>query len=150
MKILANSIEDYLEQIPEDRREALTAIRQVVNRNLNPGFQEGLQYGFPSWFVPHSVFPPGYHCDPKEPLPFCAMASQKNFFAWYGNFMYGDQQIAAQFQADVSAEGKKLDMGKSCVRFKKFADIPLESIGAAVRRVAVDEYIARYLAAIAK
>ena len=150
MKIIADSIEEYLAQIPDDRREALTAIREVVNANLNPGFKEAMQYNMPSWVIPHSVFPPGYHCDPKQPLPFCAMANQKNFTAWYSMFLYMNPDHLQQFQDDVAAEGKKLDMGKSCVRFKKAGDIPLTAIGNAVRWITADEYISRYQAALVK
>ena len=145
----ATTVEALLAGLPEDRRKALKAVRAVILENLSSGYEEGIQYGMIGYYVPHSVFPPGYHCDPKQPLPFAGLASQKNHMAIYLMCVYGDPKLDAWFQKAWKATGKKLDMGKSCVRFKKLEDVPLKVLGQVIKKVPVEKYIKSYEATLA-
>ena len=145
----ATTVEALLAGLPEDRRKALKAVRAVILENLSPGYEEGIQYGMIGYYVPHSVFPPGYHCDPKQPLPFAGLASQKNHMAIYLMGVYGDPKLDAWFQKAWKATGKKLDMGKSCVRFKKLENVPLKVLGQVIKKVPVEKYIKSYEATLA-
>jgi hypothetical protein len=140
----AATVNAYLSSLPQDRREALEAVRKVILANLDKDYEEGIQYGMIGYYVPHRVFPPGYHCDPKQPLPFASVASQKNHMAIYLMCVYGSQEQEKLFKEAWAKTGKKLDMGKSCVRFKKLSDIPLEVIGEAIKRVPAKKYIEQY------
>jgi hypothetical protein len=148
MQSKAATVEQYLAELPEDRREAVQAVRQTILKNLPKGCQEGMQYGMIGYFLPHSVYPPGYHCDPKQPLPFAYLASQKNYISVYLGCVYADPEHEAWFREAWAKTGKKLDMGKSCVRFKKLDDVPLNVIGQAIKRVSVKKFIERYESAI--
>ena len=130
--------------LPEDRLEAITAIREVILKNLHKGYEEGMQWRMPSYFVPLSAYPAGYNCQPDQPLPFVGLASQKNHMAFYGFCIYMNEELKNRFVADWKKTGKKLDMGKSCVRFKKLEDVPLKVIGDAVKRVPMKKYIKQY------
>ena len=130
--------------LPEDRREAITAIREVILKNLPKGYEEGMQWGMPSYFVPLSAYPAGYNCQPDQQLPFVGLASQKNHMAFYGFCIYMDEALKNRFVEDWEKTGKRLDMGKSCVRFKKLEDVPLKVIGATVKRVPMKKYIKQY------
>lgn len=142
MQSKATSVEQYLAELPEDRRQAIQAVRQVVLKNLDKDYEEGIQYGMIGYYVPHRVYPSGYHCDPKQPLPFASLASQKNHMVLYLMCVYGDSEHARWFQEAWAKTGKKLDMGKSCLRFKKLDDLALDVIGEAIRRVPAKKYIA--------
>ena len=123
MKIEADSPEDYLAQLPEDRKEAMTQLREVILKNLPGGFVEMMNYNMPSYVVPHSLYPAGYHCDPKLPLPFMSIASQKNFVALYHMGVYANPDVMTWFTEEYAKHCKyKLDMGKSCIRFKRLDD----------------------------
>ncbi|MEZ5977343.1 MAG: DUF1801 domain-containing protein [Planctomycetota bacterium] len=135
MKSSATTVDAYLASLPADRREAIEAVRAVVRKNLDRKIAEGVQYGMVGWFVPHSVYPAGYHCDPKQPLPFASLASQKSHMALYLFCIYGDAEEKARFVEEWKATGKKLDMGASCVRFKKLEDVPLDVVGRAIERM---------------
>ncbi|MCA9001360.1 MAG: DUF1801 domain-containing protein [Planctomycetes bacterium] len=148
MQSKATTVAEYLAELPEDRRKAISALRKVIKANLGKGFKEGMQYGMIGYFVPHSIYPAGYHCTPEQPLPFASLASQKNHMAFYSFFLYQDPEALKQFQDEWKASGQKLDMGKSCVRFKKIENVPLDAIGNAVARVSVDQYVAAYEAAL--
>src|SRR6186713_2058177 len=154
MQSQATTVAAYLASLPPDRRAAVEAVLRVVRANLDSTYQEGMSYGMIGWCVPHSVFPAGYHCDPKLPLPFASLASQKGHMALYlmGLYIDADRQepeLARWFREAWTKTGKKLDMGKACVRFKKIEDVPLEVVGEAIRRMPAKEYIARYTAALA-
>jgi hypothetical protein len=149
MQSKATTVDQYLAELPADRREALQAVRKVIIKNLSKGYEEGMLYGAIAYFVPHSVYPPGYHCDPKQPLPFAGLASQKNHMSISLMCVYGDPDHEAWFRTAWVKSGKKLDMGKSCVRFKKIDDVPLEVIGQAIRRVPAKKFIAYYESVIA-
>ena len=149
MQSQATTVEEYLASLPEDRREALSAVRETIRSNLGEGFEEGMQYGMIGYYVPHRLYPAGYHCNPKEPLPYAALASQKNYMSVYLGCVYGSEEEAMWFRDAYLATGKKLDMGKSCVRFKRLADLPLEVIGEAIARVSLEQFVARYEAVLA-
>lgn len=150
MQSTATTVDAYLGELPEDRRVAIQAVREVIVSNLGKGYQEGMQYGMIGYFVPHSVYPPGYHCNPKQPLPFASLASQKNHMAIYLFCIYGSEEETERFQKAWLATGMKLDMGKGCVRFKRLEDVPLEVVGEAIRRMPVDKFVARYESNIKK
>lgn len=140
----ATSVAEYLKELPEDRRSAIESLRQTILASLDEGYEEGVQYGMIGYYVPHRVFPAGYHCDPKQPLPFASIASQKNHMAFYCMGVYMDAELAAWFEGAWKKTGKKLDMGKCCVRFKKIEDVPLDVVGEVIRRMPAARYIARY------
>lgn len=146
MQSKATTVAKYLEELPPERRAAISAVRNVVLKSLDRDFQEGMQYGMIGYFVPHSVYPAGYHCDPRQPLPYAGLASQKNHMSLYFMSAYGEQDTWLRDQ--FAKAGKKLDMGKCCIRFKKLEDLPLDVIGEAIRRVPADKYIAHYESAI--
>ncbi len=138
----------YIDSLPEDRRAAIRAVRAAVNKGLAKGYKEGVQYAAIGWYVPHSIYPDGYHCDPTQGVPFAGLASQKNYMGLYLMCVYGDEKHRAWFQKAWAKSGKKLSMGKSCVRFKNVDDVPLDVVTEAVRRVPVDAFLAHYEAAI--
>ena len=138
------TVTQYLATLEPDRKKALQAVRKVIKANLDPKVKEGIQYGMIGYFIPHSVYPDGYHCSPDQPLPFMSVASQKNHMAVYLFCIYGDDAEAARFEKQWAKSGKKLDMGKSCVRFKKLEDLCLTSIGAAVKRMTAARFIKHY------
>ena len=145
MQYHVNTPEEYMEAIPEERRPYIEKLRDTINSNLPKGFQEGTGYGMLSWSIPHSTYPAGYHCDPKTPLPFLSIASQKNFVALYHMGVYADKEIHDWFVSEYPKYSKtKLDMGKSCVRFKKPEAIPYELIGELVSKMTPQQWIDLY------
>ena len=144
----AKTVRAYLASLPPERCAAIEAVRRVILKNLPKGYAEGMQYGMIGYFVPHAIYPAGYHCDPEQPVPFAGLASQKQYMSVDLNAMYGGGVDEDWVRARFDAAGKKLDMGKCCIRFKKLDDLPLEVIGEAIRRVPVKTYIAQYESAI--
>lgn len=145
MQNQANSPEDYISQVPEDRQEALKKLRKTIHNNLPKEFEEGIQYGMIGYYVPHSVYPDGYHCDPKTPLPFMSFASQKNSINLYHSGIYVVPEIHDWFVNEYPKHSKrKLDMGKSCIRFKKIDEIPFNLIGELCTKLSVSEWINIY------
>ncbi|QQS09171.1 MAG: DUF1801 domain-containing protein [Phycisphaerales bacterium] len=154
MKSTATTVKEYLASLPEDRRAAVEAIRTVILKNLDKDYEEVMQYGMIGYVVPHRVFPQGYHCDPKQPLAFAGLASQKNYIGVYLMGLYieagggaakdaGDEE--GWFRAAWAKTGKKLDMGKCCVRFKRLEDAALDVIGEAIKRMPAKKYLGYYL-----
>ena len=141
MQSKATTVEQYLSELPEDRRKALEVVRQVILKNLDKDYEEGMQYGMIGYYVPHRAYPAGYHCDPKQPLPFANLASQKNHMALYLMCVYGESDLSRWFRQAWAKTGKKLDMGKACVRFKKAEDLALDVIAEAIKRVPAKTYI---------
>ncbi len=141
----AATVVQYLAELPSDRRDAIDAVRRLVLKNLDNGFEEGMQYGMIGYFVPHSRFPQGYHCDPKQPLPFAGLASQKNHMSLYLMPLYGESDLLRRFEQLWSKSGKKLDMGKCCIRFKKVEDLDFSAIQDLLRSVSAEKYITHYL-----
>jgi len=147
----ANTPEEYVEQLPEDRKQAVQKIRAVIKKNLPKGFEEGINYKMLGFYVPHSKFPEGYHCDPKLPLPFINLASQKNSVNLYHMGIYAKKELLDWFVKEYTKYCKyKLDMGKSCIRFKKMDDIPFDLIGELSSKMTVNEWINTYKSAIKK
>jgi uncharacterized protein YdhG (YjbR/CyaY superfamily) len=145
MQIKADSPEEYIDQLPEDRKEAISQLRKVILDNLPEGFVETMSYGMIGYVVPHSIYPQGYHCDPKLPLPFMNIASQKNYIAVYHMGMYGDKKLFDWFADEYTKRTKsKPDMGKSCIRFKKFDKIPYELIGELTSKISLEEWKSIY------
>ena len=137
----ATTVDKYLAELPEDRRAAIQAVREVILENLDHEFEEGMTYGMIGYYVPHSVYPAGYHCDPSQPLGFANLASQKNHMALYMMCLYVDQKLRTSFESEWKKAGKKLDMGKACLRFKNVDDLALDVIGKAIRQVSARKYI---------
>ncbi|RMF04730.1 MAG: DUF1801 domain-containing protein [Bacteroidetes bacterium] len=151
MTYQADTPEDYIAQLPADRQGPMRALRQTLLDNLPEGFEECISYNMIGYVVPHARYPDGYHVNPKLPLPFINIASQKNFIALYHNGIYADPELLAWFQAEYPKHSKrKLDMGKSCIRFKKVEELPLELIAELAQKMDVDTWIARYEAAVKK
>jgi hypothetical protein len=144
MQSKAKTVEQYLAELPADRRSAIEAVRKVLRKNLDKQYQEGMQYGMIGYYVPHSVYPAGYHCDPKQPLPFVCLGSQKNYMSLHLACVYSDSAQYKWFQKAWAETGKKLDMGKACVRFKKVDDLALDVVGEVIRRNPVKAYIKMY------
>lgn len=145
MKIKASSPEEYISKVPEDRKEAMSKLRQTILKNLPKGFAECMSYGMIGYCVPHSLYPAGYHCDPKQPLPFMAIASQKHFIAVYHMGMYAKKELLDWFTKEYPKHCKsKPDMGKSCVRFKKVEDIPYKLIAELTKKMSAAEWIKIY------
>lgn len=158
MQSKAATVSQYLAELPEDRRIAISAVRDVVRANIDADIEERMNYGMIGWVVPHSVYPPGYHVTPKLPLPYAALASQKAYMSLYMSLVYcgsgqdGDpeQNPDLQWLRERWAQtGKKLDMGKGCIRFKKLDDLPLDVLAEAIRRVPTRRYIESYESGLA-
>jgi uncharacterized protein YdhG (YjbR/CyaY superfamily) len=143
MKSNATTVEEYLQKLPADRRKAINAMREVILANLPKGYVECISYGMIGYVVPHRLYPAGYHCNPKLPLPYAILGSQKNHMALHLMTVYGDPAMEKWLRQAWAATGKKLDLGKGCLRFKKIEDVPLEVIGQFIARVSVKDYIAR-------
>jgi len=145
MQFKAVDADDYISKIPEERQAAMKKLRAVIKKNIPKGFKEGVGYGMMGWSVPHSKYPAGYHCKPEDPLPFIGIASQKNFIAVYHMGIYAIPSLHKWFVAEhIKASQKKLDMGKSCLRYKKPEDIPYDLIGELVSKITPDEWIEVY------
>lgn len=151
MQSTATSIEAYLEEIPAERKEAFTKLRETILENIPKGFVEQMSYGMIGYVVPHSIYPDGYHCDPKLPLPFINIASQKNFIALYHMGIYANPVLLNWFITEYPKHStQKLDMGKSCIRYKKMDLIPFELIAELVQKMSVQEWITCYESVVKK
>lgn len=141
-------VASYLAALPDDRRATLSAVRAVILANRDPVIEEGIQYGMIGYFIPHAVYPAGYHADPRQPVPFAALAAQKSHLALYLHALYAAPELLPWFEASWKATGTKLDMGKSCVRFKTLADVPLDVLAELLRRLPAKDHLARYVASL--
>jgi len=144
MQSSAKTVEEYIKELPANRREAVGEIRDVIKINLPSGYEEGMQYGMIGYFVPLSMFPSGYLNNKNTPLPYISLASQKQYISIYLMAIYGDKKRDKWFREEYEKSGKKLNMGKSCVRARKLEDFPLDVIGKAVALVKPDELISLY------
>lgn len=145
MRIEAENVKEYLDKIPEDRKSAMNKLYETISKNLPKGFEEGVSYGMMGWDVPLSMYPAGYHCTPGQPLPFLGMASQKNSINLYHMGIYAKPDLHDWFVAEYPKHCKrKLDMGKSCIRFKKPEEIPFELIGELVQKMSPQEWVEIY------
>jgi uncharacterized protein YdhG (YjbR/CyaY superfamily) len=135
----------YIKELPADRKEAVSELRNAVLKNIPEGFTEVMSYGMLGYVVPHEIYPAGYHCNPKLPLPFVAIASQKNFIAFYHMGIYANPKLLRWFVEEYPKHSKsKLDMGKSCVRFKKPEHIPYKLIGELMKKMSVENWVEVY------
>ncbi len=150
MQSKAQTVAQYLAELPPDRRAAIKAVRAVMRKNLDKGFKEVMAYGMIGYVVPHKLFPAGYHCDPTQPLPYAGLASQKNHMSVYLMCCYGDSKRERWLREEFAKAGKKLDMGKACIRFKKLEDLPLNVIGQAMKNAPLKQYVAAYESTLAK
>jgi uncharacterized protein YdhG (YjbR/CyaY superfamily) len=145
MQSKALSVSEYLAEIPQEGKIAFTKLRETILNNIPKGFKECMNYGMLGYVVPHEIYPSGYHCDPKLPLPFISIASQKNFIAIYHMGIYANPTLLQWFVNEYPKHSKqKLDMGKSCIRFKNLDAIPFELIGALIQKISVQEWIDYY------
>lgn len=145
MQSKAPTPDAYIAEMPEERQKAFNKLRSVIRKNIPKGFKETMGYGMMGYCVPHSLYPAGYHCNPKDPLPFMGIASQKNFIAVYHMGVYADPALLKWFvNAHAKASPKKLDMGKSCIRYKKPDDIPFELIGELASKMTPQQWIDLY------
>lgn len=145
MNYKASTPDEYIAVIPEERRAPIEKLRNVINQNLPDGFEECISYGMIGWVVPHSKYPAGYHCDPKLPLPFLSIASQKNFIGFYHMGIYADNQLTQWFQEEYAkVVPTKLDMGKSCIRLKKPENIPYDLISELCTKITPEKWIELY------
>ena len=151
MQSKAKRVEEYISELPEERKHPIMKLREAILQNLPEGFEEEMSYGMIGYVVPHSLYPAGYHVNPDLPLPFINIASQKNFIALYHMGIYGDKDLLNWFVSEYPKHVKtKLDMGKSCIRFKNTNHIPYELIGKLVSKMTPEEWINSYENAIKK
>lgn len=151
MQSNAQSVDTYMNELPEERKAPMQRLREVFKANLPEGFTEEMSYGMIGYVVPHSIYPKGYHCSPELPLPFVNIASQKNFIAVYHMGIYSDENLLNWFVEEFPKHSKaKLDMGKSCIRFKKMDQIPYELLGELLTKMTVNQWIERYDSVLAK
>jgi hypothetical protein len=137
--------QQYFKDLPADRQEAMNKLREIILKNLPKGYKETMGYGMVNYCVPHEIYPAGYHCNPKQPLPFVCLASQKNFIALYHMGLYAMPELLKWFTTEYPKQSKtKLDMGKSCLRFKKTEEIPYKLIGELMKKVPVKDWINCY------
>lgn len=145
MQSKATSIEEFVDELAADRKQAISALREVILKNIPAGFKETMSYGMIGYVVPHSLFPKGYHCNPKLPLPFINLNSQKGFIAIYHMGIYADPALLNWFVEEYPKHtSAKLDMGKSCIRFKKIDQIPYALIGELASKMTVENWIEAY------
>ncbi|TDE26849.1 DUF1801 domain-containing protein [Flavobacterium ranwuense] len=151
MQSKAQSVAEYLKELPEDRKKVMIELREIILKNIPKGFIEQMSYGMMGYVVPHSIYPSGYHCTPELPLPFIGVASQKNFIAVYHMGIYANPELLNWFVTEYPKHSiQKLDMGKSCIRFKKLDQIPFDLITELVQKMSVEEWITCYESQIKK
>lgn len=151
MQSQARNVSEYLEEVPNERKESFSQLRKTIVVNLPEGFQEEMSYGMIGYVVPHRLYPAGYHCSPNLPLPFVNLASQKNYIALYHMGLYANPEILAWFVKEHPNHSQaKLDMGKSCIRFKKPEQIPFDLIGELMKKISVEDWIKCYEKTIKK
>ncbi len=149
MKSEATTVKQYLAELPPDRRSAIEAVRHEILRSIDHDVEEGMQCGMIGFYIPHRAYPAGYRCNPKEPLPYAGLASQKNHMSVYLSCVYSSTAEEAWFRGAWARTGKKLDMGRSCIRFKTLEGLALEVIGEAIRRVPAKRFIELYESVLA-
>jgi len=145
MQIIADTPDEYIEKLPDDRKTAINILRRIIIENLPEGFEERITYGMIGYVIPHSIYPDGYHVDPRQPLPFISIASQKNFIALYHMGLYADMELLEWFTQEYPKHSTyRLNMGKSCIRFKNIDLIPYNLIGELASRMTTSDWIKLY------
>lgn len=148
MKAHGNSVEEILKNLPEDRIGPFNKLHETIVKNLPKGFEAAISYGGLGYVIPHAIYPDGYHCKPSEPLPFAGLASQKGSINFYHMGIYSDPKLLDWFVSEYPKHSKqKLDMGKSCIRFKKLEEIPYDLIGELMKKMTAQQWIEKYEAA---
>lgn len=151
MKYEASTPIEYVAQLPNERKGVIEKLRSIILNNLPEGFEEGINYGMIGYYVPHSIYPKGYHCSPELPLPFINIASQKKSVNIYHSGIYANPELYNWFVHEYPKySSSKLDMGKSCIRFKKLDDVPYKLIGKLCGKISVKQWIALYEKSIKK
>lgn len=151
MQSQAQNVDEYINELPDDRKKIVSELRKIIKKNIPKGFSEVMGYGMMGYCVPHSIYPAGYHCKPEDPLPFMGVASQKNFVALYHMGIYADPKLLKWFTGEWKKHSKKkLDMGKSCLRFKKPEDVPVKLIGELASKMTPQDWITCYEGAFKK
>lgn len=145
MQSRATTPAEYLDSLPDDRRAALEAVRAVILANVDGDIEEGMQYGMLGYYVPHRVFPRGYHCDPRQPVPYINLASQKNHMALYLFYAYGSRTAERFIREGFAKAGKRVDMGKSCLRFKSVDDLALDVLAESIRHTPTARHLQTYV-----
>jgi uncharacterized protein YdhG (YjbR/CyaY superfamily) len=145
MPSAAKTVDEYIAELPEDRKPVITELRKQIQKNLPKGFEETIGYGMIGYVIPHSTYPAGYHCNPKLPVPFINIASQKNFIALHHMGIYGSKKLLDWFVEEYPKHAKsKLDMGKGCIRFKKMDDVPYKLIGELAKKISPKQWLEIY------
>lgn len=141
-----NTVQEYINKIDDESKKlSIEKLRKIINENIPKGFEETINYGMIGWVIPHSLYPKGYHCSPKDPLPFLGLAAQKNFISLYHMGIYADDKLLSWFVDEYAKASKtKLDMGKSCIRFKKIENIPFELIAKLAQKITPEKWISLY------
>ncbi len=148
MRSTATTFDEYISNLPVERKDAFVKLVQVIRENIDPKFSEFILYGMVGWGISKDIYPAGYHVDPSLPVSFIGLASQKNYIALYHMGLYADEALLDWFTDEYEKTGHKLDMGKSCIRFKNVEKIPYELIGRLVAKMSLDEYLKQYIATI--
>ncbi len=144
MQSKAKTVKEYLNELPEERKKSISLVRKIILKNLPKGYKETMQYGMIGYVVPLKHYPKGYLNDEKTPLPYVSLASQKNHMAVYLSNIYADKKLSKWFTTEYKKSGKKMDVGKSCVRFRKLENLPVELIGKAVKKTSMKKFIEMY------
>lgn len=151
MPVKYQNIEDYMKSIPIERKNVFEKLRKLIHNNIPKGFEQGILYNMVGFYVPHSIYPKGYHVNPKDPLPFVNIANQKNFIALYHSGIYANEELKEWFVSEYVKQCKyKIDMGKSCIRFKKMEDIPFDLIKELIQKMSVEVWIQTYEKIVSK
>lgn len=148
MKSNATTFEAYVDELPPERKEAFSKLLATVRANIDPKFEETVLYGMIGWAIPKTIYPAGYHVNPSLPVSFLGLANQKNYIALYHMGLYADAELLKWFEDEYAKTGEKLDMGKSCIRFKNASKLPYELIGQLASRMTLDDYLALYVASV--
>lgn len=144
MQSKATTVAEYLKSLPADRKAIVEAVLAAMRKHLDPKLAEGMNYGMVGWYVPHAVYPNGYHCNPKQPLPYAGLASQKNYVSLYLFWTYENSDAEKWLRSEWTKGGRKLDMGKCCIRFKSLDEVPLDVVAEAVKRMPLDAFVTWY------
>ena len=148
MQSKASTPQEYINSLPEERKKPVSELRKQLMKHLPKGFKEVMSYGMIGYVVPRDLFPEGYHCDPKQELPFICLGSQKNYVVLHHMGVYGDSNLLKWFTNEYGKQAKtKLDMGKGCIRFKKMDDIPFQLIGELATKMTPEEWVNKYVLA---
>jgi len=147
----ADNVKEFIDNLPDDRKKAVSELRKTINKHLPKGFNEGIGYNMLAWSVPHSMFPAGYHCDPSKPLMLMCLSATKGGISLHHMGLYGSTPLMNWFKSEwPKYSSKKLDMGKACIRFKRFEDVPLDLIGELATKLTPRQWVEQYMTALSQ